>query len=138
MILKFLDDKEEIKKIICDPEIYERISDNNSPPANEFDFDLSHGLFIGGYVDNKIIAVSVFTLIDGWRFHPQILKPYRFQYAKEFVKRSLNWFWNEVNADKLAVKIPKKYMGVINFSKKFGFKPISERKEYMFLELRRP
>ena len=61
MIVKKTTDLTDIKAILCDPFIYDTITDDNSPLAEDFEPPVNDDyLYIGGYVDGQIIALMVY------------------------------------------------------------------------------
>jgi len=105
----------EVKKIILNREIYDRISDDNSPSREEFIIPFEHANFIGGYVDCKIASLFI---VHGKKMHFMVLKEFR-EHANELLQSSFMLWPRDVY-----VEIPTLYRSVINFAKKFGFKEI--------------
>ncbi len=109
--------QEDIKTIIMDEEIYDRISDDNSPSLKEFQLDTNlldcfklH--ILGGYIADKI--VSLYIVHDGF-LHFMVLKPYR-KYARELYKLSA-----AQSPQDIYTKVASKYKSLINFAKHNGF-----------------
>jgi len=110
----------EIKRVLFDPDIYNRISDDTTPELkdflklikeNNYKFDTKN--YCGFYLDNKIIGLADNEDSD---FHYQILKKYRHKYAKECLKLAISYFNKP-----LSCKIPTLYKEVINFALNNGF-----------------
>lgn len=102
-----------IRKVILDKEIYDRIGDDNSPPREEFKIPIDGGNFIGGYVDNKIASLFV---VHGKKMHFMVLKDFR-EHARELLQASFMLWPRDVY-----IEVPTLYRSVINFAKNFGFK----------------
>ena len=110
----------EAKLVLCHPEIYETISDDNSPPASEFN-PPDNCEYIGGFVDGDLIGVMIYhTYKESIKCHVQVLPTHRADHAREFgtkalgLKRGLT-----IYAD-----IPEIYPNVLKFAQSFGFKII--------------
>lgn len=115
---------EEAALIIKDDEIYDRVSDDHSPKKE--DFAPPDILYIGCYLDNKIIGVSTSeSYRDGYKVHFMVLKDYRYL-ARKFFKRILFILSNPVYA-----VIPECYPSVINFVKNTGFNLVDHEEGYM-------
>ena len=99
--------KEMAEAIVKDPEIYNRISDDNCPPSS--DFVMPDMEYIGGFIDGKLVSVYMETDL----VHFQVLKVYR-RYARELFKKS-------IKKGVKIVEIPVLYRSVINFVRKTGF-----------------
>jgi hypothetical protein len=108
-------DKIEAARVILDPEIYDRISSDHSPPRE--DFDLPDIDYLAGYVDGQLASIYVDEPFrDGEKIHFQVLKPYRWA-ARVLFNMSLP----EGN---LYCLIPECFMTTINFVKNMGFELI--------------
>ena len=110
----------EAAKVILDPEIYDRITDDNSPQLTELDLAKLGVDYFGGYVDDKIVAVTTFERFrEGVKVHFQVLKDYR-HYARDLLEKSLSGQSGAVYAH-----IPACFMTTINFAKHQGFKLVN-------------
>ncbi|MCZ6897638.1 MAG: hypothetical protein O7D95_02865 [Betaproteobacteria bacterium] len=111
--------EKEIRKVIFDPDIFNRITDDNSPK----DFDLPKVSYIGIY-ETEIIALFIYwPFKDMYKAHFQVLKEHRMK-AREIAKMVL-----DITPRPLFTEIPTLYRHYMNFIKKFGFKQITERKD---------
>ncbi len=129
MIISETRDIDKIKRVFCDPEIYERICDDGSPDAKDFEpAEPDDSVYY--LTDEDGIGIVFFhwknsVTLEG---HIQILKEHRDQ-AIEFGTKSLEWVWENTHAMKIVVTIPEIYKDVLKFVGKFGFvvEGISER-----------
>jgi hypothetical protein len=115
MITAKAPNRDEIARMIFDPEIFERSKDDFAPDPLNCDIhkaDLSQHEFIGGYVDDEI--ASLFVVHKGV-MHFSVLKHYR-RYARELLDVSIK-IWNKP----VAVEIPSLFRSVINFARNYGF-----------------
>lgn len=120
--LKETTDKKEIKKILLDSEIFDRITSDASNHLTDFD-PPSNAQYIGGYVDNDIIALMVYhTSNKRLKCHLMVLKKYRNKYAKEFARMALN-FGKAKNASVYA-EIATCFKETLFFAKSLGFKQV--------------
>ena len=113
MIYAMLAPKRDIRKVILNKEIYDRISDDNSPKKEDFIIPYDSSNFIGGYISGKIASLFI---VHGKKMHFMVLKEFR-KYSKELLEASFVLWPRSVY-----VEIPSLYQSVINFSKNFGFK----------------
>lgn len=118
MIESSLATKQEIDRIIYDPEIYDRISDDNCPKLYDFKMDYS-AHFIAGHVGESLASLFI---VHGEKMHYMVLKPQR-RHAKELLDASFKLWPYPVY-----VEIPSFYRSVINFAKKYGFTQTSIEK----------
>ena len=118
MIVKETDNEQEIRTILCNKEIYDAISDDYSPNAEDFIIPFDGYQYIGGYVGSEIIALMVYhSFRDGRTCHVQVLPQFRNKYAMRFGQESLLFRGN----DSLYAEIPDLYKNVLDFAHKFGF-----------------
>ena len=67
-------------------------------------------------------------LIGHWKndvtieVHINVIPEFRHN-AKEFAGLAVQWLWDNTRCQKLVAEIPEIFPDVINFTKKFGFKP---------------
>jgi hypothetical protein len=132
MIISETKDTDKIKHIFCDPEIYERISDDSSPALEDFEpATPNDGIYY--LTDENNIGLVFFHWKNGITLegHIQILKEHRDQ-SMEFGKNALEWVWANTEALKIVVSIPELYRDVLKFVGKHDFvvEGISE-KSYM-------
>ena len=116
MIVRETNDIQEIKQVLCHPDIYPLISDDNSPSVDEFIPPFKGVFYVAGYAP-ELIGISCFHWFrDGMKFHPNVLPQFRSKYADEFVTKSLDMFHKPIY-----VEVPDK---LVRFSKKHGFRII--------------
>ncbi len=120
MIIKETIDPDEIKRVLCHPEIYPCItSDDECPDLEDFEPPMD-AEYIGGYVGCDIIGIMVYhTYKDGFECHIQVLPEYRKEYAREFAQMALE-IGKAKNAS-IYAEIPDCYPNVLKFAKSFGF-----------------
>ena len=110
-----------IKRIFCEPEIYDRIADDGSPDAEDFEpVEPCDGVYY--LTDDNETGLVFFhwkncVTLEG---HIQILKEHR-NNAMEFGSLVLDWVWDNTEAQKIVVTIPGIYPDVIRFVEKQGF-----------------
>lgn len=112
----------EAKAVLCHPEIYDLISGDDSPSAEEFE-PPGDCEYIGGFVNGELMAVMVYhEFRDGVKLHIQVLPGYRESYAIEFGESGLS-----MGIDKdvpIYADIPDMYSNVLRYAKSFGFEVI--------------
>jgi hypothetical protein len=121
VIVKETENEQEIRTILCNKEIYDTISDDYSPQADDFTLPFDGYRYIGGYVNDEIIAVMVYHAYrDGNKCHVQVLPQFRESHAAQFGEQSLLF----KGTQPLYAEIPDLYGNVLDFAHKFGFKII--------------
>ena len=127
MIVCPTSNREEIDSILKHPEIYETITDDNCIDSKYCDIPINDEYqYIGGYVNNKIIAIMVYHKYkDGNKCHVQVLPEYREQYALQFGEQSLLFRGTQP----LYAEIPLLYTNVLDFAFRFGFKVIETKEQ---------
>ena len=120
LILKETTDLDEIKAVLCNPAIYDTITDDNSPLMHDFEPPLTDGyLYVGGYIKGEIIALMVYhKYLDGNKCHVQVLPEYRKEYAINFGEQSLLF----KGTLPLYAEIPDLYKNVLAFALSNSFK----------------
>ena len=112
-------DVEEIKSVLCHPEIYPCISQDGNPTADEYEPPMNVR-YVGGYVDGVIMGIMIYhPYKDGLKCHVQVLPAFREKYAKEFGRIVLNF--GEAKNAIIYADIPTCYPNVLAFAKGFGF-----------------
>lgn len=119
LILKKTTNIDDIKAILCNPAIYDTITNSKTDKFDDFESLVNAGcFFIGGYVKGRIIALACYHgFKDGNKYHPCVIPEYRSKYADSFIEQSL-----AIKGTRpLYAEIPNKYPHVIKFAKKHGF-----------------
>jgi hypothetical protein len=130
MIVKPTTNIDEIKAVLCHPAIYDTISGDDAPLIDEFEPPVTDEyLYIGGYVNDKIIGVMVYhKYLDGNECHVQVLPEYRKEHAIKFGEQSLSFR----GTLPLYAEIPDLYKNVLAFALLNNFKVIDVREnEYI-------
>ena len=111
-----------IKAVLCDPEIYERITSDNAPKAEDWAPPLEGEHYLAGYVNGELAAIFNMHPITEicWEGHMQVLKVYR-QHAHDLFAEAIQWAWDNTPALKLVVQIPSIYPEVAKFISHHGF-----------------
>lgn len=122
MIIKEINNVDDIKSILCHGAIYECITGDECPGVEDFEPPTDQNyMYIGGYVKGDIIAIMVYhAYLDGNECHVQVLPEYRKEYAKKFGQQALMFR----GTAKLYAEIPDLYKNVLNFALMNNFKVI--------------
>ena len=122
MIVRPTKDREEIESVLCRSEIYDTITDDKSPNAEDFNPPINDDyLYIGGYVNSKIIGLMVYhKYLDGNKCHVQVLPEFRKEYARKFGEQVLEFRGHSP----LYAEIPDLYKNVLDFALLNKFKVI--------------
>jgi hypothetical protein len=126
MKAEVITDKEQIKKILCHPEIFKTISGKNCPiEAEDFDPPLQGSEYFAGFLDGEIFAIMIYDEQDGrLKLHIQVLPEYRKEHAKEFARIALDY--GLAKNVPLYADISDTYPNVIKFTESFGFKKVGK------------
>lgn len=103
---------EDVKKLVYDDELYDRITDDNCPPKEQFEMPEDGYKAVGGYVDGEI--ASLFMVHDN-KMHFMVLKPFR-RLSSKLWKASIRFMPCSGYCE-----VPALYKSLINFAKKHGF-----------------
>lgn len=98
-------------KIILQPDLYDRISDDHCPPADTV--EIPTWPYYLGTVDGA--PASLFVAHSG-KIHYMVAKSYRRQ-------ARILWYLSEAaaNMERMYCEIPSRYMDTINFARHVGF-----------------
>ena len=120
MIISETKDIGKITRFLRDPEIYERISDDGSVSAEEFNPDRPQkGIIYLEDDDNTGIIFLHWKNSITLECHIHVLKDQRHK-AFEFGKVAIRWTWENTDAQKITAVIPEIYPDVIKYSIKQG------------------
>lgn len=119
MIIRDTKDIELIKSILCHPEIYKRIGNDDAPSANKFEPPLNVQ-YLAGFVNNAIMGLGIYIHYTGFMlFHFQVLPEYRENHAKMFARMTLDH--REVKNARIYTEIPQCHPDVMLFALSIGF-----------------
>lgn len=126
MITRETKDKGEIKSVLCHPAIWDTIATGVDMLPDDFDPPISKEYeYLGGYVDDEIMALMVYHIVDGIvKVHVQVLPEYRKDYALEFGKKAIE---NGEKYGQLYAEIPTCYPNVLEFAALNGFEHTGTR-----------
>ncbi len=68
-------------------------------------------------------------------YHPMLLKPYRAKFGRDFFKKGLEWYFENVSSDSLYAEIPVSHKSTVNLAKHLGFEPVSVENDKQLLRL---
>ena len=111
-------DLHKILKVLKDPEIFDRISEDG-PTSDTWMPSMDEAIFLS---DEDGIGVMIYHWINSVSLecHVQVLPEHRYK-ALEFGQAALNWAWENTEATKIVAQIPEIYPSVIKFAYKNGF-----------------
>lgn len=135
MIVGRTEDVELINQVLKHPEIWPCIADKEND-KDEFIPPMQDHHYIIGTDGDQVIGVMVYHKANGWKCHVQVLPEYREKYGFKFGQKVLEWFWNNVNSDKITATIPAEYPNVVRFAELNGFSldRIEKGINFMFIE----
>ena len=112
-----------IRRVMCDQEIYSRISSDATVNAEDWYPAIDENdRWLAAYVNGELAGVLNTHPHNPvcWEGHIQILKPYR-RYAHQLFRLALDWAWQNTPAEKIVVQIPAIHLDVIEFVQAHGF-----------------
>tara|TARA_B110000902_G_scaffold249753_1_gene308243 strand:- start:1321 stop:1809 length:489 start_codon:yes stop_codon:yes gene_type:complete len=123
LIIKQTNNIDDIKQVLCHVDIYDTISDDNSPESKDYEPPVGEDYrYYAGYVNSVIIGLMIYhPYLDGEECHVQVLPKHREEYAKQFGEQSLSL---RDRTRPLYAEIPEFYKNVLDFAKINGFKVI--------------
>lgn len=118
MIVSQTTDLNKIIKVLKDPEIFDRISEDG-PTSDTWLPSMDEAIFLS---DAEGVGVVIYHAINSVTVegHIQILSQHRDK-AAEFSEQALQWLWDNTKFEKIIVQIPEIYPDVVKFVQKFGF-----------------
>ena len=127
MIIKKSTSAKDVKAVLCHPEIYDAITDDNCQGVETFEPPItSEYRYIVGYVEGAPIGVMVYhSYRDGNKCHVQVLPEYRKEYAIDFGEQALSFR----GTLPLYAEIPDLYKNVLAFALLNNFKVIDTKKD---------
>ena len=124
MIVKKITNEDEIRTILCNPDIYDTIASDECPAIDDFEIPFDNHRYIGGFVNGEIIALMVYhTYKDGNKCHVQVLPEHRKEYAKKFGEQSLMFRGTQP----LYAEIASLYQNVLDFALIFRFEILDKK-----------
>ncbi len=124
MIVKEITNEDEIRTILCNPDIYDTIASDECPAIDDFEIPFDNHRYIGGFVNGEIIALMVYhTYKDGNKCHVQVLPEHRKEYAQKFGEQSLMFRGTQP----LYAEIASLYQNVLDFALIFRFEILDKK-----------
>jgi len=125
LIVKETTNIDDIKAVLCNPEIYDTISDDNDPKLEDFEPPITDEyLYVCGYVNGEVIGLMVYhKYLDGNKCHVNVLPEFRKKHAKDFGEQSLRFSGTRP----LYAEIPDLYQNVLDFAKLNSFEVIDRK-----------
>lgn len=126
MKLEPITDLEVIKSVLTDPEMWERIKEDDNVLEEFIVPEDDKLLWLGVHTDDGLAGLFFIHNVNltTIQLHAHILEPFRKKYAKEAGKLVITYFANEMSdrIQKLIAEIPVCYPDVYHFSLNNGLK----------------
>jgi len=125
MKLERIQDIEVIRQVLTDPEMWDRIREDDNELENFNVPETDELLWLGVYTDELIGLFFIHDMNHTTvQLHAHILEPFRKQYAKEAGRLVIAYFAYEMSdrINKLVAEIPVCYPDVYHFSLNNGLK----------------
>lgn len=120
MIIKQTFNAEEIKDVLCHPEIFPEIKGDYDIKPEDFDPPLEDTVYFVGYEEELIGVCCYHGFKDGLKIHPNVLPKYRLKYGRGFVSLCVSMIECPLYAE-----IPNHRKRLLNLAKKLGFDSIA-------------
>lgn len=118
-------DVETIKRVLCDPWIYNRITEDGSPSIDDYEPIINDDIvYLTDEEETGIVIVHPVNAITQ-EIHVQVLNRDK---AKEFVGACFEWIWSNTDTIKVIAQIPEMYPDVYKFAEKIGMEREGENK----------
>ena len=116
MVVNPVSDMEVVKSILCDEWIYDRISEDGTPSAEDYE-PPTDVLYL---TDEALSGIMIFHPLNGsaHEMHIQMIDKSK---SMDFCQSCIKWFWNNSDAIKIIAQIPEIYPDVCRFAEKNGF-----------------
>jgi RimJ/RimL family protein N-acetyltransferase len=127
-----------INRIMRHPAIYDAISDDTCPPAEQFDatpavVDGARFIFLAPHDDDGNVAgVWMFEKkVDGtsYEVHTCILPEYRGRFAKSAAMLAMKWIFENTRARSITTRVPRCNRTALVFAKWCGMVPLLLERE---------
>jgi len=128
MILELTQDTDLIKTVMLDPEMWELIQDDSVEKSDFMAIVPANMLVLSAIVGN-VIGLHLFVeKEEGVIYHPMLLKPFRKEFGREFMRKGLDWIFENTATEQLFAEIPTDHISTINLAKHLNFKEIGIKK----------
>lgn len=109
-------DVKKIKSVLCDEWIYNRISEDGTPSAEEYE-PPTDAVYL---TDSDLSGLVIYQPINAasFEFHIQMLDRSK---GVELGLSCIKWLWDNSDAIKIVTQVPEIYPEVCNFAGKIGF-----------------
>jgi len=135
MILEQTTDNNLMKRIMTDPEMWEKIG------VIEVDIDhfspvISKNMLVLSAIVGNVIGLHLFIQKpEGVFFHPMLLKEFRKEFGREFMKKGIDWIFNKTATEFIFAEIPSSHTSTINLAKHLNFKEVQNNGNLQRLRL---
>jgi len=108
-------DVDKIKSVLCDEWIYNRISEDGSPPVEEYEHNTG-ALYL---IDDALSGLMIFEPMNAVtaEMHVQMLDKSK---GVEFGLACIEWLWTNSKAIKIVAQVPELYPDVCKWALKIG------------------
>jgi hypothetical protein len=128
MMVRETVDIDQIRSVLCHPEIYKTIIDDGCASAEDFTPPLENHTYIVGLYGDEAVGIMVYHWNnDKYYCHIQVLPEFRKEHALDFARMAL-----DIGLAKnlpIYAEIPVKYGNVIKFAESFGFECIETKED---------
>lgn len=127
MIVKQTNNIDLVRQLLCSPEIFDLITDDDCKNHEDLKTPIDYEYIIG-IVNDEIIGVMVYHHHNNLLYcHIQVLPRYRKAHAREFARMALE-FGKAKNVD-IYAEIATRHPNVKRFAESFGFEVIETIKD---------
>ena len=119
MIVRETESRREIKQILSNDEINDRLSSDDGGVFTVDTLPINENYrYIGGYLNDEIFALCIYCRKDHYTvMHFHVLPGFRLRHARQFAKQALSM----KDEQPLYAITPSCYRPVVNFAVKMGF-----------------
>jgi hypothetical protein len=129
MILELAQDGNLLSKIMSDDDIWEKIREDGLKKSDLCNILPANMVIVSAKIDD-IIGLHIFSWHnDRVLYHPMLLKPYRKQFGREFMKKGIEWFFKNTSSEALEAEIPINHISTINLAENMKFQKVGVVKD---------
>jgi hypothetical protein len=110
-----------------DPALYDKISDDGSPPPGEF-IPLPGGLYLAAVVDEVVVGLFMFVPVNAVSLDAHFCFPVP-GYATEGSVNALDWIWSNTLIERVVASIPITNRAAILIAHRAGMEDIGINKK---------
>lgn len=128
MILEPTLDRDLIKSVMTDSEMWGKVG-IDGVEVDTFEPVIKRNMIVLSALVESVIGLHMFVdTPKGVIYHPMLLKQFRKNHGREFIKKGIEWIFDQTPTEQIMVEIPTDHRHNINLAKHFNFKELNIKK----------